>query len=145
MNPNRSVGEIMTLMPQTVKPTTKASEIGRIFELHSFHHLPVTEDNRLVGIVSKQDFLRVQHTLSYNWKSAMNTGEDFEDFDAQDIMTEFPMHLSPDDTIGLAADIFLANKFHALPILEDETLVGIITAHDIIAYAFESPVENVTD
>lgn len=145
MDPNRTVSEIMTIMPQTVKPSTKASEIGRLFELNSFHHLPVVEDNRLIGMISKQDFLRIQHTLSYGWQDRVARGDDFEDFVAGDIMTEFPMHLAPDDSIGLAADIFLANKFHALPILEDEVLVGIVTSHDIIAYAFESPVESFND
>ena len=145
MNPNASVAEIMTIMPQTVKPSTSASEIGRLFELNSFHHLPVTDNGALVGIISKQDFLRIQHTLSFNWKNSREFDSDFEDFLARDIMTEAPMHLNPDDTIGLAADIFLANKFHALPILDDKVLVGIVTAHDIIAYAFKSPVEGMAE
>ena len=54
-------------------------------------------------------------------------------------MTEFPMHLDPEDSIGLAADTFLANKFHALPIVEDQVLVGLITTHDLLKYSFESP------
>jgi len=145
MDPNVAIADIMTIMPQTVKPTTKISEVGRLFELNLFHHLPVTEDGKLVGIISKQDFLRIQHTLSYDWRGSLLPNSDFEDFTARDIMTEYPMHLGPDDTVGLAADIFLANKFHALPILDDDILVGIVTAHDIIAFAFESPVEKFSE
>jgi acetoin utilization protein AcuB len=55
-------------------------------------------------------------------------------------MTKYPLQLSPDDTVGLAADIFLANKFHALPIVDDGQLVGIVTAHDLLSYSFSSPV-----
>ena len=51
-------------------------------------------------------------------------------------MTKYPISLEPDDTIGLAADIFLANRFHALPILDDDVLVGLVTAHDLLRYSF---------
>ena len=51
------------------------------------------------------------------------------------------MQLEPDDTIGLAADIFLANKFHALPVVEDERLVGIVTTHDLLKYSFTAVME----
>lgn len=51
-------------------------------------------------------------------------------------MTPYPIQLDPDDSIGLAIDIFLANKFHALPIVEDGALLGIVTTHDLLEYAF---------
>ena len=57
---------------------------------------------------------------------------------AREIMTTNPMVLDPDDSIGLAADIFLANKFHALPIVEQTELLGIITVHDLLAHCFEA-------
>ncbi len=50
------------------------------------------------------------------------------------------MHAT-DTCYGLAADIFLANKFHALPIVEDGILIGLVTSHDLLQYSFESPVE----
>jgi CBS domain-containing protein len=56
-------------------------------------------------------------------------------------MTTYPVFLEPDDTIDLAADIFLANKFHALPILDDGQLVGLLTTHDLIRHVF-SEVQN---
>jgi len=55
---------------------------------------------------------------------------------AKDIMTENPVFLNPEDSIGLAADLFLENIYHAIPIMEDGVLVGIITTHDLLAYAF---------
>jgi CBS domain-containing protein len=61
---------------------------------------------------------------------------------AEQFMTKYPVQLDPDDSIGLAADIFLANKFHALPIVEDGVLVGLVTSHDLLQYSFSSPVES---
>jgi len=142
MNPNTLLGDIMTQMPITVTSVTTLPEINRIFEEHSFHHLPVVDHAKLTGIISRQDFLQVKHVLSSGWNRGVSHNDGFHSFVARDCMTEYPMCLAPDDTVGLAADIFLSNKFHALPIIEEDVLVGIVTAHDLISYAFESPIEE---
>ena len=142
MNPNAPLAQIMTPMPLTITPETKLTDIYRIFEANTFHHIPVLDQGSLVGMISRADFLQIEHVLTTSWEGNLNNSNTFEDFCARDIMTEFPMHLGPDDTIGLAADIVLTNKFHALPIIEDNLLVGIVTAHDLIAFAFSSPLER---
>ena len=53
-------------------------------------------------------------------------------------MTKYPVSLDMEDTVGLAADIFMANKFHALPVVENNQLVGIVTTHDILLFAFQN-------
>ncbi|MBK8111938.1 MAG: CBS domain-containing protein [Saprospiraceae bacterium] len=40
--------------------------------------------------------------------------------------------LDVDDRINVALDVFKKNLFHALPVLENDRIVGIITTHDII-------------
>ncbi len=142
MDPNVLLSEIMTPMPVTVESNTALTEISRVFEENAFHHIPVVDGGSLVGIISRQDFLRFEHALSIDWSGRMQLPGTFQDFVAGDFMTEYPLSLAPDDTVGLAADIFLSNKFHAVPIIEDEMLVGIVTAHDLIAYAYASPVKR---
>ena len=142
MDPNMLLSEIMTTMPVTIDASTALPEISRVFEEHTFHHLPVLDQGNLVGIISRQDFLRFEHALSVDWSGRMSVPGSFQDFLARDFMTEYPLSLAPDDTIGLAADIFLSNKFHAVPVVEDELLVGIVTSHDLIAYAYASPVKS---
>jgi acetoin utilization protein AcuB len=142
MNPNAPLANIMTPMPLTIGPDTKLTDIYVIFEANSFHHIPVLDQGRLVGIISRTDFSQIEHVLTTNWSGNLTPDTSFENFLARDIMTEYPMHLGPDDTIGLAADIVLTNKFHALPIIEDDLLVGIVTAHDLLAYAFSSPLDR---
>jgi acetoin utilization protein AcuB len=144
MNPNALLSDIMTPMPLTISPETNLTDIYKIFETNSFHHIPVVDQGKLVGMISREDFVQIEHVLTTNWSGNLHADGTFENFHARDIMTEYPMHLGPDDTIGLAADIVLTNKFHALPIIEDDMLVGIVTAHDLIAFAFSSPVERTT-
>jgi CBS domain-containing protein len=100
----------------------------------------VLDQDRLIGIISKSDFYRISYAISFDWTGKESVDERAHVFTAKDIMTRYPMQLHPDDTIGLAADIFLSNRFHALPVVDGESLVGIVTSHDLIALAFGDPV-----
>ena len=138
MNPNLPTQSIMTTEMVTARANDPLPLIRKIFEANKFHHIPIIgETGNLMGIVSREDFYKVAYVLSIDGNK-----ERFQGLEAQDIMTKYPLHLDPDDTIGLAADIFLANKFHALPIVEDGKLIGIVTSHDLLAYSFTSPVEG---
>jgi CBS domain-containing protein len=142
MNPETPVSSIMSKRLVTVEVDARLPKIRQIFEEYGFHHIPVLEFSKLVGIISRADFYRISHTLSFTLDGKERVDSDDHIFTAKEIMTEYPMQLDPDDTVGLAADIFLANRFHALPVVESGDLVGIVTSHDLIAYAFGSPVSD---
>jgi CBS domain-containing protein len=134
MDPNKVVSEIMTKELVTVKPGDSFEVVKDIFENHSFHHLPVVNPGKkLLGIISKEDYLKVISFdfIQLNQESVANM------LKARDVMTRYPTALDPTDSIGLAADIFMANKFHALPVVEDNELLGLITSHDLIAHAYK--------
>lgn len=130
----------MTTKLVTVTPETSAGSIQTIFRENDFHHIPVVDKGEaLIGIISKEDFFKVSYLMSYNTTGRTWTEKEYEALKARDFMTKFPLTLDPEDTIGLAADIVLANKFHSLPIVEDGKLVGMITAHDLLEFSFNSP------
>lgn len=143
MNPNRPISEVMTTRLVTVELQTTARAIKDIFEQHEFHHLPVVEGNdKLLGIISKQDFYKVAYIFSLETTGRTWSEKEYEVLNAKDLMTDHPLSLEPEDTIGLAADIFLANQFHAIPVVEDDRLVGLITTHDLLLYSFSSPIPD---
>lgn len=126
----------MTTSVVTVVPDAPVKEVQHIFAEKGFHHLPVVEPGGvLVGIISREDFRTFYQNLSANSSGPTWVSKQLNFRRAKDIMTAAPLYLDPDDTIGLAADIFLANKFHALPVVEDNVLMGILTTHDILAYS----------
>lgn len=129
----------MTTELVTVSPDRPAKAILDIFREHDFHHLPVVDKGeQLVGIISKEDVFKVAHVLSLQTTGKAYSDKEYKRLAAIDIMTRYPITLDPDDTIGLAADIFLANKFHALPIVEDNRLVGLVTTHDLLNFSFNN-------
>lgn len=136
MKAGKPIKEIMTRKLITITPDTPVKAIKRLFEKNNFHHLPVLDlaDN-LVGLVSKEDFSKIAYVFSLEFSKDKNEPI-YDNITAKDIMTACPLSLDPEDTIGLAADIILANKFHALPIIDNDNLVGLITSHDLLRYSF---------
>lgn len=131
----------MTTDLVTVSPEETARNIKDLFNQNSFHHLPVTDKGGLlIGIISKEDFFKVAYVLSLSTTGRTWSEGAYKALRARDFMTKYPLTLDPDDSIGLAADIFLANKFHALPIVEDDQLVGLVTSHDLLRFSFNAVV-----
>ena len=132
------VAEIMTKGITSVSPEASLADLLRIFESHAFHHIPVLlPGGKMAGMISKSDFYRVSHVLQIGWDGeAKIDRQEHRQFTAKDIMTRQPLELQPEDTIGLAADIILSNRFHALPVVSDDVLVGILTSHDLLEYAY---------
>ncbi len=54
-----------------------------------------------------------------------------------DVMTSNPESIASSETIREAARILGSQKFHALPVVEDEKLVGLITSTDLINFLAE--------
>lgn len=143
MNPNNAIRNIMTTHLKTVTPDDSITTVKEMFNRYDFHHLPVvTSDNRLAGIISREDYFRFHATLSQNTPGRTWTQNEMKYLKAKNIMIAYPMTLDPDDAIGLAGDIFLTNKYHALPVVEDDELVGIVTVHDLLAYSFGKAIEQ---
>ncbi|MBR9922226.1 MAG: CBS domain-containing protein [Bacteroidetes bacterium] len=143
MDPNKRIAEIMTKTLICVRPEEKANTIQDIFRKHSFHHIPVTTaGGELMGMVSKSDFHRISYILSLDSSGPTWSKKVYQSLEARDFMTKYPLTVTPEDSVGLAADIFLANKFHALPVVEGEELVGLVTTHDLLAYSFQSPIAD---
>jgi len=139
MNPNTLIKEVMTNELVTVRPEEKIKDLKSLFEEHNFHHLLVVEESSgLVGIISKEDYYKFTYSLTFQTTGKTWSTIKYDTICAKEIMTESPFVLAPDDTIGLAADLFLANKFHALPVVESNDLVGILTTHDLLRYSFKS-------
>lgn len=138
MNPEFPVSSLMSRDVIFVQPGTPITEIHQIFEANRFHHLPVVSHGRIVGMISRPDYAKVRYMLVVTWSGSVELNASYDQLTAEDIMSTQVLHIEPGDTIGLAADIFLANTIHALPVIEDNELVGIITSHDLLKHAYDA-------
>ena len=120
------VGKRMTRDPKTVSPDDPLSLAAGILREHRFHHLPVVEGGRLVGILSDADL----RNASYGTMPA--EGGTAEDLPVREAMRTEVWSVTPDDSVEDALLILTREKFGALPVLSGDRLVGIITRADLL-------------
>lgn len=120
------VSSIMTTDLITVKPTDKLLKVQAILSGHRIHHVPVVDEGgQLVGLLTTYDLFKM-----------CEAREQYAHIEIKDVMTRRLATLEPTAKIGTAAEIFLENLFHALPIIENGVLVGLITSFDVLKYCF---------
>ncbi|MDX1476806.1 MAG: CBS domain-containing protein [Saprospiraceae bacterium] len=124
---NEPLSSIMTTDLVTVHPKDKLSKVRDIFLNTRIHHLPVVDDaGDLVGLLTTYDLFRLERTL-----------DEYHAIPVDHVMTRRLAKLEPHQKIGVAAEIFLENLFHAVPIVEGNKLVGIVTTFDVLKYEFD--------
>ena len=125
----------------TVAPGDKLTALKEIFDENKIHHVPVVRYKKLVGLVSKTDFLHFLRGFNRNEEDRFVNEARMRAYNVEDIMTKGIAKLSPTERIDVALEIFLENRFHAIPVVDDEgNLEGILTTFDIIKAVAESKV-----
>ncbi len=126
------VGRIMHTDLITVSPSTSLEDASILIKKKKIDHLPVINDSgRLVGILSDRD-------LKQYWASPATSLSNHElNYLLQQVLVEMIMiktviTISPGTTIERAALIMQENDINALPVMEGEHLVGIITSTDVM-------------
>jgi acetoin utilization protein AcuB len=134
MNLLKPVSTIMSTDLLTVDPEDNLKKVAEIFENKNIHHIPVVRYKKIVGLISKTDF----NQFSHGYRGGKGKGEDLiqatrlETWKAKDIMTKGLAKVDSKEPIRTAIGLFKMNRFHAIPIVDDEQLVGIVTTFDII-------------
>ncbi len=137
-----TVAEIMTTKVITATMDDTLGGIRKVLELNRCHHIPIIEDNRLVGIVSDRDVLK-DLSPDADMASADNHALNSLKKKAHQIMTRKVITISPEDSIEEAADIMLGKGFSCLPILERSgAVVGIVTKTDVLKSMLEMKVNQ---
>lgn len=121
----------MTKNPICIGMNETLAVAERLFKDNKIHHLPVLAEGKLVGMVSKSDFLFFRHGFTSE-KDKLEDEVRLNNYTAKDIMTKKLAKLDPDDKINVALEVFKENLFHAIPVVENERIVGIVTTFDII-------------
>ena len=133
MYSNTPILQIMTRRPEVLSPTDNMDVARTIFEKFGFHHIPVVTENKLVGMLSYTDYLRVIRDLFGNPSELRANEKLLNAMCISEVMTEHVLCLDETDTVENALRIFKANHFHSLPVTNAKgELIGIVTTYDIL-------------
>jgi acetoin utilization protein AcuB len=132
MNLFAPVSSIMTTNLYTVSTEDNLATVAEIFQTHNIHHVPVLHIRQLVGMISKTDFEHFKGGLSHFQEDSFVNEHRMQRTKASDLMTRGLGKLEPEDRINVAIEVFCKNLFHALPVVSQGELVGMVTTFDIL-------------
>lgn len=124
------VRDIMTKNVITIMSDTYVLDAERIMEQNRIGRLPVVDDGKLVGIVTKNDVMKASPTST----TPTNQRHLFylmSKLAVKEIMKTKILTISPDTPIEKAIAIAQKNKVGSLPVVEGDKVVGILTTNDV--------------
>lgn len=128
------VSHLMTSNIETIAPDLTLKAFGQLLSTRHFRHLPVMEDGKLVGIISRTDYDQVMVGLQLAHRSDTEIDEILVTTPVSKLMTKEVKTVTPNTTAEEVMKIFRDVSFHALPVIEGDNLVGIISHHDVFYY-----------
>lgn len=135
------VKDIMTTNIISVKAGSPAQAVADLIVQHQIHAIPIVNELfELQGIVAEGDFF-YQHQGSASIaaylinklsKKKEITGS-LSEISVNEIMASPCITISPEASVEEAGKILVEKNFNTLPVVdESNTLVGIVTAHDVL-------------
>lgn len=132
MNTNTPVKNFMSSKVVVANLKSKLSQIEELFLKFNVHHLPVTYDDKLLGIISTYDIQRYFHEQLE--KGTIDRAQLEAEFDVEKVMTHDPKYVSPTTTMPEFVKLLVEEKLQAMPVVENGLIAGIITNNDVVRY-----------
>ena len=135
MNQERetTVREIMMSAPVTLGPEDTLDTANDLVTLGRIRHIPILDKGRLVGILSQRQLLGPAAGTILGVKGKAKKAL-LKGFRVKDVM-RFPVTTaSANTTVKDAARLMAEKKVGCLPVVDNGSLLGLITATDILRY-----------
>jgi CBS domain-containing protein len=128
------ITSIMTTNVVKITISDDLTKAEHLFKKHHIRHIPVVSGNTIVGMLSYTDLLRISFVDAVDEDADVVDVTVYNMFTVEQVMTKKLVTISPETTIKEAAEILASHEFHALPVVHDQLLVGIVTTTDVIKY-----------
>src|SRR2546425_9835661 len=115
-----AIREVITKQLVTVEPATSVAAAVTVMGMQRVGAVLVIENGRLEGIFTERDLVR---GLSYDIGASSEPVAQW--------MTRNPVTVGPEASVEEALEIMLAGHFRHLPVLEGESLVGVVSIRDL--------------
>lgn len=136
MKKREPVSHIMTEGVLTVAHNDKLAKALEIIRQNNIRHLPVMNGNAVIGMISRTDLNRLTFGALFENQDGADESV-LEMLSITQVMTSKPRTVRSDESIKDVAEIFATEEFHALPVVDDHELKGIVTTTDVIQYLLD--------
>ena len=114
------VAEVMTTDVKTVSPRVAASDAWALMRRAGIHHLVVTDESRVVGVLSERD------------AGGRKGGRLRAKSRVEDLMTKSVVTIDPATTLRRVASLVRGRTIGCVPVMSGGRLKGILTATDLL-------------
>jgi CBS domain-containing protein len=123
----KNIRDVMTPSPETVEADRSAVEAAQRMKQADAGMIPVVQDGKLVGTVTDRDIvIRV-----------VAEGRDPQTTAVGEIASNDLVTVGPDQELGEALGLMASHQVRRLPVVEGETLIGVVAQADVARVADE--------
>lgn len=127
----KMVRDIMNTDLTTLSDDATLLDATLIFARGIVRHIPILRDQQLVGIVTERDLKHYSPSI-LSGMPADAYNRLMETTPLVKIMTRDPLTIEPDRSVSEAAELLYARRIGCLPVVEGDSLKGIITVTDML-------------
>ena len=157
-----TVADVMTRTLVTITPDCSIPQLEKVLTEHEIGAVPVLDRGKLGGIVSRADVVRricVERSVAeivsesdidlsgfnQNPSAAAEFTEIAEllgcridHLTAADVMDTEIRSVAPDAPVAVAARLMVEHRLHHVLVLQDDSLVGLVSSFDIVRHVAET-------
>jgi CBS domain-containing protein len=137
------VSEIMTTPAWTLQAKDPVAKAKALLSSRGIRRLPVLEGERLIGMLSDRDLRPCASQAPAGplplVPSRCETSRTLDRIHVVEIMRRTPVSIGPYHTVREAARIMVDHELHALPVVDQKRVIGIITQTDVLRALLDDP------
>ncbi|WP_179318029.1 CBS domain-containing protein [Winogradskyella helgolandensis] len=133
----RNIEPVSTIMSTNIITLKKGDELETaelLFKRHKIRHIPVVNKDTIIGMLSYTDLLRISFADAVDESETEIETLVYNMFTIDQVMAKNVITVNSDASIKDVAMILAQKEFHALPVVDNGSLVGIVTTTDLINY-----------
>ena len=134
MKNSQLVSSIMSTKIIKLKKDDDLEKAEHLFKKHKIRHIPVVVGDAIIGILSYTDLLRISFADSLDESETEVESMVYNMFTIEQVMAKNVVSVPSTASIKEVAEILSKREFHALPVVDDGNLVGIVTTTDLIDF-----------
>ncbi len=144
--------DVMSPSPVTVTPATDVASAARIMLENHFNGLPVVNDcGHVIGIITQSDCISQQSSVKLpSYFAILDSFIPLPSMEAMEeeiakmtaatvegLMTKDVISVKPDTSLEEVANLMVDKRLHTLPVLDGESLIGVIGKEDLLRVVAE--------
>lgn len=131
------ISQIMTTNVVTLTTKDNLVTAEETFKKHRIRHIPVVSGDTILGILSYTDLMRISFADAIDDDEYEVDTMVYNMFSIEQVMVKDVISVPSNATVKEVAQFLAQKEFHALPVVDEGKLVGIVTTTDLIRYLLE--------